>query len=156
MFTSDIVIHCIGWSHQSPKPHETHCFKWEFCVRSVWFWFLRLFQECYPGIKWDLPVEYFIISAFIFRPVPLQVTSQASIFFSYYLCFCALNVVSLYQKLHVPFNCSFSLFAWTFRWAFSTTKLKSIGHKSFFFKNILNRDCIGQVFSYLEFAVGLF
>ena len=51
-----IVIIYIGWGCQSPNPQEIHCFKWEFCVRFVWFWFARLFQESIPGTKWNLPV----------------------------------------------------------------------------------------------------
>jgi hypothetical protein len=55
MCPSGIVIHYVGWG-QSPNPQEVHCFKWEFWVWFVRFWFAWLFRECNPGVKWELPV----------------------------------------------------------------------------------------------------
>jgi len=50
----------IEWGCQSPNPKEIHCFKWDFHVRFVWFWFMCLLQEHIPGIKWHLSVKYII------------------------------------------------------------------------------------------------
>jgi len=49
MSTSGTVIPHSGWGCQSPKHHEIHCFKWEFCVRFAWFC-----QKHNLGVKWDL------------------------------------------------------------------------------------------------------
>ena len=46
-----------------------HCFKCEFCVQFACFRFVKLFQECIPDIKQDMPVPVSVSSAYFIAAV---------------------------------------------------------------------------------------
>jgi hypothetical protein len=46
-----------------------HCFKWEFCFQFACFQFVKLFQECIPGIKQGMPVPVFVSPAYFMAAI---------------------------------------------------------------------------------------